>query len=144
MSSKTTARASKSAAGFAPEPRRNVDASVVGAYTVQDFASGNGRNRCAGIFLGGECVENFHARDFGAQYLARAKARAQSLNEEGLRRALEFAAELRANVDAWYAVPSTPVTYAAFSARNGETWRKVREAGVVVELEVSRILRETR
>ena len=56
----------------------------------------------------------------------------------------QFAAKLRANVDAWYAQPNTPATYAAFSARNGATWARVRAAGDEVENEVLRILRETR
>ena len=55
-----------------------------------------------------------------------------------------FAAELRANVDAWYEQENTPSTYAAFSARNGATWDRIRAAGAVVEDEVQRILRERR
>jgi hypothetical protein len=58
--------------------------------------------------------------------------------------AAQFATELRANVDAWYAQPNTPVSYAAFSARNGATWCRIREAGEGVEEDVQRILRETR
>lgn len=58
--------------------------------------------------------------------------------------ASEFAGELRANVDGWYEQPNTPETYAAFSARNGATWCRVRGAGEVVEEEVLRILREQR
>lgn len=58
--------------------------------------------------------------------------------------AAQFAAELRANVEAWYAQPNTPANYAAFSARNGATWRKVLDAGGAVEEEVLRILRERR
>ena len=58
--------------------------------------------------------------------------------------AAQFAAELRANVDAWYEEENTPATYAAFSARNGATWDRIRAAGAVVEDEVQRILRERR
>ena len=58
--------------------------------------------------------------------------------------AAQFAAELRRNVDAWYEQENTPSTYAAFSARNGATWDRIRAAGVVIEDEVQRILRERR
>ena len=59
-------------------------------------------------------------------------------------KAAQFAAELRANVDAWYGEENTLETYAAFGVRNGATWGRIREAGGVVEEEVLRILRETR
>lgn len=56
-------------------------------FIVRDFASGNGRNRCAGVFdtqtrdaEGPACVSNFHARDHGATYMAMAKAEALRLN----------------------------------------------------------------
>jgi hypothetical protein len=132
----------KTATEFPTDPHRNVEADAAGAYTVENFASGNGRNRCAGIFLGAECVENFHERDHGPQYFQRAKARAKNLNKDVLLRAREFAAELRANVDAWYAQPNTSEKYAAFTARNGATWRRAHEDGTTVKAEVMRILRE--
>ena len=56
--------------------------------------------------------------------------------------AAQFAAELRRNVDDWYAQENTPATYAAFSARNGATWQKIEAHSQNVRNEVSRILRE--
>lgn len=51
-------------------------------FKVQEFESGNGRNRCAGVFNGEECVASYHVRDHGAAYLRMAKAHAKSLNED--------------------------------------------------------------
>ena len=53
--------------------------------------------------------------------------------------AVAFVAELRANVDALYA---GKVTHDEHHVRNGETWRRIRDAGVEVEDEVLRLLRK--
>jgi len=53
-----------------------------------------------------------------------------------------FVDEIRSNVDAWYAQPNTPATYAAFTARNGAIWRQVVAAGMAVHDEVQRLLRD--
>ena len=58
--------------------------------------------------------------------------------------AAQFAAELRANVDEWYSQPNTPESYAAFGAKNRATWTRITAAGVEVNNEVLRILRERR
>jgi hypothetical protein len=58
--------------------------------------------------------------------------------------AAQFAAELRANVDEWYAQENTPETYDAFGAKNRATWERIEAAGVEVNDEVARILRERR
>ncbi len=66
------------------------------------------------------------------------------MNAATVDQAAQFVAELRANVDGWYGQENTPVTYAAFSARNGATWRKIEAAGKEIHDEVDRILREER
>lgn len=50
----------------------------------------------------------------------------------------EFAAQLIANTDAFYA---DRVTYSEFSERNGHIWRAVEAAGVAVHEAVLRVLR---
>lgn len=55
--------------------------------------------------------------------------------------AAQFAAELHANVDAWYAQENTPETYEAFSRRNGAIWRRIEAAGRAITDEVARLLR---
>jgi hypothetical protein len=58
--------------------------------------------------------------------------------------AAEFAAELRANVADWYRQENSPESYEAFGAKNRATWARIAAAGVEVNDEVLRILREER
>ena len=51
-------------------------------YTVEEYVSGNQRNRCAGVFLGDECVASYHVADYGSSYRAQAEAHAARLNAE--------------------------------------------------------------
>jgi len=53
-----------------------------------------------------------------------------------------FVTLIRANVDAWYEEQNTPATYAAFTARNGEVWRRIVASGPAVHEEVLRLLRD--
>ena len=53
----------------------------------------------------------------------------------------EFVAELRGNVDAWYA---KEIDYDAFHARQCVTWATICDAGPAVHDEVRRVLWETR
>lgn len=49
-------------------------------YAVKVFTSGNGRNKCAGVFHGEECVATYHIRDVGPAYHALALAHCARLN----------------------------------------------------------------
>lgn len=51
-------------------------------FEVREFVSGNGRNRCAGVFDGENCVACYHMRDVGKRYLSIAQAHADRLNAE--------------------------------------------------------------
>lgn len=52
------------------------------SFSVQEFESGNGRNKCAGVFNGDVCVASFHVRDHGASYAQLAQREADRLNAE--------------------------------------------------------------
>lgn len=54
------------------------------------------------------------------------------------KKATQFVANLRANVDAWY---DGRIDYDAFTARQRTTWEAIRAAGPVVEERVLRALR---
>ncbi|MBN1773598.1 MAG: hypothetical protein JXB32_20210 [Deltaproteobacteria bacterium] len=55
------------------------------------------------------------------------------------KKATQFVADLRDNVDAWY---DGRIDYEAFTARQRETWSAIREAGPAVEQRVHRALRD--
>lgn len=53
---------------------------AVAVYTVEEWVSGNGRNRCASVCKGEEVVAAYHIRDYGRGFLKIAQAEADRLN----------------------------------------------------------------